>query len=193
MMNIAIVLGKEFRKFNGKPVLSMEAKMTAIAAGEIYKFGLVSLLIFTGGRTAGPEHPSEAEAMAAYCVKRYGIPPEAIILEDAAFDTITNARFVKTIILSKGIRELPMLVSRAYHLPRAEGIFFREDLKTIPVYVESMLSLRSSRHCELAEKYMYSLRYRLIKAKEYLLRLQLVIDPEARIQRFITRRMRFAK
>jgi hypothetical protein len=40
---------------------------------------------------------------------------------------------------------------------------------------------------------MYSLRYRLIKAKEYLLRLQLVIDPEARIQRFITRRMRFAK
>lgn len=193
MKRIVIVLGKEYRRLNGKPVLSMEAKMTAIAAGEMYKHGAVDVLIFTGGKTAGPEYPSEAEAMADYCMQRYDIPREAIIIESVAFDTISNARLVQKILHDNEIDSVPMLLSREYHLPRAEGIFLREGLKTARVAVENMFLIRSPRHRKLAKTYMNSLYYRAVRVKEFLLRLQLAIDPGARIQRFITRRMRFEK
>jgi uncharacterized SAM-binding protein YcdF (DUF218 family) len=190
---MAIVLGKEYRRFNGKPVLSMEAKMTAIAAGEMYKCGVVSLLIFTGGKTAGQEYPSEAEAMAAYCTQRYDIPREAIIIEDAAFDTIANARLVKKIIQDHEIEGVSVLISRKYHIERAQNIFLREGMETDPIPAEDLLFFRSLRHRKLADAYLCSFYYWVVMVKEYLLRLQLAVDPEARIQRFITRRMRFAK
>jgi uncharacterized SAM-binding protein YcdF (DUF218 family) len=170
----------------------MEAKMTAIVAGEMFRCGTVDLLVFTGGKTAGEEYPSEAEAMAAYCIQRYDIPPEAIILECVAFDTITNARLVKKIFDDKGYDDA-WLLSRKYHLKRAQDIFFREGMKTDPIPVEEILWFRSPRHRKLADAYMHSLHYRVVRIKEYLLRLQIAVDPEARIQRFITRRMRFAK
>jgi uncharacterized SAM-binding protein YcdF (DUF218 family) len=193
-MTVAIVLGKEYRRFNGKPVLSMEAKMTAIAAGEMYQCGVVRLLIFTGGKTAGPEYPSEAEAMARYCMRLYPeIPREGIIIEDVAFDTIANARLVKKIIQNNEIGSMPVLISRKYHMERAQGIFLREGMKTDPIPAEDILFFRSLRHRKLADAYMHSLYYRAVRVKEYLLRLQLAVDPEARIQRFVTRRMRFAK
>jgi uncharacterized SAM-binding protein YcdF (DUF218 family) len=193
MTYAAIVLGKEYRRFDGKPVLSMEAKMTAIAAGEMYRCGAVSMLIFTGGKTAGPEYPSEAETMALYCMRRYPeIPPEAIIIEGVAFDTISNARMVRDILRKNGSRAA-LLISRNYHLPRAEEIFLREGVVTVGINAEAAYAHRSSRHSTLANAYTGSLYYRILRVKEFLLRFQLAVDPEARIQRFITKRLRFAK
>lgn len=192
MPRVAIVLGKEFRKFNGKPVLSMEAKMTALAAGELYKCGSTNMLIFSGGKTAGPEYPSEAEAMADYCRKRYDILPEAIIIEDVSFDTIANARMVRDILRKNGWKS-PFLISRNYHLDRAWEIFFREGVAAIALSAETIIEHRSLRHSLLANAYRSSFYYRLVRVKEFILRFQLAIDPDAKLQRFITRRLRFAK
>ena len=206
MTRVAIVLGKIWKKErrNGVPQLSMEAKMTALAAGQMYCAGKVDLLIFTGGHTAGAEYPSEARAMAEYCKekcrkiervrKQYrSITDTAIMLEEEAFDTITNARLVRKMLSENKIRTTPFLLTRRYHLKRAERIFLREGIQTWPTAVEDIFMRRTDRHAQLGEKYLGSYHYRLCEAKELLVRIQLAVDPDARIQRFITRRERHAK
>jgi len=82
-----------------------EAKLNAIAAATLYLEGKTRKIIFTGGKTGkmslGKDaegrdiepHPypqSEAEQMARYVVEKFGIPQEAIIVEDKAANTIEN-------------------------------------------------------------------------------------------------------
>ncbi len=71
--------GKEPQKF--KLRLSIESKMSVLAAGEMFKEGLIDKIIFSTGKTAGKEYPSEGEEMIKYLKERYpDIPEEAIIL-----------------------------------------------------------------------------------------------------------------
>ena len=65
-----IVLGKNWREYpSEKPTqdwklrLSIESEMSALAAGELFKQGRTERIIFSGGRTAGKDLPSEAAAM----------------------------------------------------------------------------------------------------------------------------------
>ncbi len=192
MNRTVIVLGKTWKYVQGRPQLSIEAKMTALAAGELYRAKLADKFIFSGGKTAGDDHISEAQAMAEYCSVHCGIPAECIALEEVSFDTIANARCLKGMLELNSVL-CPILLTRDYHGKRARHLFASEGIRTELASVEEVMSGRSYWHCAFAKKYTRSAYYLMQRIKECLIMFQLLIDPEARMQRFITRRIRFVK
>jgi len=79
--------------------------------------GVAPVVIFTGYGTSG--FPA-AEAMAARAIAE-GLPPDAAWIEPTALSTIQNAAFSLP-MLPEGTRRV-ILVSDAFHLPRASVIF----------------------------------------------------------------------
>ena len=65
---------------------------------------------------------SEAHAGAAYLIAR-GIPPCRILVEASSFDTIGNAWFSRILhVIPRGFEHL-LVVTSAFHMPRAEAVF----------------------------------------------------------------------
>ncbi|MFA5158276.1 MAG: hypothetical protein WC451_03790 [Patescibacteria group bacterium] len=64
-VTIGVVLGSGFvLDKEGHPIkLNLDAKVRTLAAGMIAQERMVSELIFTGGKIAGPEYPAISEAM----------------------------------------------------------------------------------------------------------------------------------
>jgi uncharacterized SAM-binding protein YcdF (DUF218 family) len=75
--------------------------------------------------TGGPIKPrtgfSEADAVAAY-LARLGVSPRRILLERRSIDTFENARFSADLVRPRP-GEHWLLVTSAYHMPRAVGAF----------------------------------------------------------------------
>lgn len=81
-----------------------EAKLNAIAAATLYLEGKTRKIIFSGGKTGKmevtgplegqnitvPIEQSEGGQMAQYVMTKFGIPAEAIVVEDEAANTIEN-------------------------------------------------------------------------------------------------------
>lgn len=80
-----------------------------------------ALLIFTGGKTAGPI--SEARVMARLAAKA-GIPEGLLILEEEARSTSQNALFTSQLVRGCAIKKT-ILITRPGHLERARRTFAR--------------------------------------------------------------------
>ena len=99
-----VALGKNWKRSPFGP--SLESRMNALAAAHLVSTGAGDLLIFSGGRTAGPDRPSEARAMYAYMRRFFSeeqIPEEAVILEETSIDTAANAEHVHDILRHHGV------------------------------------------------------------------------------------------
>ncbi len=87
-------------------------------AARLYKEGLATKIIISGGRSPGLEARSdiqtEAQGMRLFLLDM-GIPDHAIMLEDQARTTRENASFAKTIVGGSRVA----LVTSAFHMPRA--------------------------------------------------------------------------
>jgi uncharacterized SAM-binding protein YcdF (DUF218 family) len=137
-----IVLGGGFRKNLASDAkefpqrhLSLESKIRAIGAAEMYLEGKIGVIIITGGLTGkgkGENLPSEAMAMKNFILEKYPqIPENAIILEDKAVDTPNNAVGVEKIISNKelyGIEHYALLTSST-HMDRANRVFEANGLE----------------------------------------------------------------
>ncbi len=122
-----VVLGKNWREYPPKEKmgefklrLSLEAKMSVLAAGEMFKESLIDKIIFSGGKTAGKEYPSESEQMAVYLREKYpNIPETAIILEEKSTDTVGNAEKIAEIIKENPELQKLALMTTESHTARA--------------------------------------------------------------------------
>jgi uncharacterized SAM-binding protein YcdF (DUF218 family) len=92
-------------------------------AVELYKRGYAPVFIISGGTTVfeGDEWMTEAEMMRGYA-RIWGIPDEAIILEENSSSTVENARFCQEICTSRGYHSI-LLVTSPYHSRRARRTF----------------------------------------------------------------------
>lgn len=88
-------------------------------AVELYDLGLARRIVLTGG--VGEHAPSEARA-AWEIARELGVPARALILEERSTSTEENARFAAEQL---GEVERVILVTDAYHVPRAERVFAR--------------------------------------------------------------------
>jgi uncharacterized SAM-binding protein YcdF (DUF218 family) len=86
---------------------------------EVYKAGLAPHIIVTGGNTYKRYYESAVMKEAAVSM---GVPPEAIVEEREARDTIGNARYSARIMRERGW-ESAILVSSPYHLKRGRMLF----------------------------------------------------------------------
>jgi uncharacterized SAM-binding protein YcdF (DUF218 family) len=85
-------------------------------------------VVLTGGRPPGfPEAPAEAE-LASDLLRSLGSSDEQLLLETESRDTWENARYVDGLICNETI----VLVTSAYHMPRAVRSFAAHGFTVVP-------------------------------------------------------------
>jgi uncharacterized SAM-binding protein YcdF (DUF218 family) len=99
---------------------------------DLLSAGKARYLVFTGAKfTDAPAVPSEGE-MLRQIARRRGVPDAAILVTERVVNTATEARVVRKLARERGWRRI-LLVSSAYHLPRAMMLFNRGGLEVVPV------------------------------------------------------------
>jgi uncharacterized SAM-binding protein YcdF (DUF218 family) len=111
----------------------------ATHAIQLYKMGKLKKILITGGFGFAPVHPkTEAESLAEFMVWA-GVEKSDLILETKARNTRENAVFSQRILHEMGYLESSennlLLITSAFHMPRAEACFRKTGLfpDTFPV------------------------------------------------------------
>lgn len=85
-----------------------------------------AILVLSGGPTQ-KDSPAEARAMAGLALE-LGVPPSALVLEDASLDTADQARLLAGILGNRPFA----LVTHNSHMPRALMLFRAQGLEPLP-------------------------------------------------------------
>jgi uncharacterized SAM-binding protein YcdF (DUF218 family) len=103
-----------------------EAAERMTAAVELARRYPDARIVFTGGN-ARPFISQRTEAeFAQVLFERLGVAPGRILLDDRSRNTIENAEFTRMIVAPKP-NERWLLVTSAYHMPRAVGVFRKAE------------------------------------------------------------------
>lgn len=189
-----IVLGCGVEKTEGEIDLGLDGTWRTIAAANLYQQGRTKNIILTGGQTAGPDMPSEAQAMAHYLTRNFTqeegqlqrIPEDAIHLEEYARDTSTNLAYVKELIEEEGWKHIG-IVTNSYHLPRATQLAKNLGISAAPISAEEEIIKWDPRFREMANRYYTSEDMKRITASEQKLAWLLKVDPKGKIPQLITK------
>lgn len=104
---------------------------------ELFLAGRAPLLVFTGARPNGPPGvPLEGDTLAVYA-NGFGVPKDRIATTGAVVNTQEEADRVSALLrgrLADPIRVL--LVTSAFHMPRARRLFERAGLAIVPFPVD---------------------------------------------------------
>jgi uncharacterized SAM-binding protein YcdF (DUF218 family) len=88
---------------------------------ELLATGRARVAVVSGGSYGVDGLPTEAELLARQ-LRAWGIASERILLEDRALNTRENATFTRALLEAKGLSTV-LIVTSAFHLPRAAGCF----------------------------------------------------------------------
>lgn len=104
---------------------------------ELFQAGKAPLLVFTGGWSPwAPTAPLEGDVLATYA-KALGVPGERIATTGRVMNTAEEARAVAVLLRQRlGTRPHVLLVTSAYHIPRAQRLFERAGLAVTPFPVD---------------------------------------------------------
>lgn len=200
-LDSVVALGKnwEFPVYGKRISLSLESKITALAAAELFIRGDTNSIIFSGGKTAGDDakgvpYPSEAEEMKRFMrifFHKNEISDKAIILEEFSIDTAGNAEEVFKIVNNKKLKKIGLLTV-GFHLPRAKEIFKNHGVKIQKFFSsEEILKNKNPYYDRLLSDYYWSSKYFTEVLKETVgLGLVHTIDPKGQIVRKITEKTR---
>lgn len=156
----ALVLGTSVQ--NGAPSPIFRGRLNT--ALDLYKRGIVSVIIVSGGMTTEGE-PAEAEAGARYLYD-HGVSQAHVVLEPSARSTHDNIFIGGSVLSGLGLKSW-IVVSDPYHLRRAEMLV--DDLGIPFDCVAVPQSSRSSFSFLVAESRKVLLM-RLARAMRWLLR-----------------------
>lgn len=120
-MTAIVILGAAVREDGPSPTL----RRRTLHGAALFHDGRGDVVIVCGG--LGQFAPTEAEAMAEV-LRGAGVPDSAIRLEDTSTNTAQNIRNALPILRLLGEDDV-VIVSDAYHLPRARLIARREGLR----------------------------------------------------------------
>ena len=100
-------------------------------AARLYRAGKAPLIIISAGNVWGDsDMQSEAEA-SRKVLGTLGVRREAIVVEGGSRNTRQNAILTARIAAERGIRRI-LLVTSAWHMPRAAAAFRRTELDVAP-------------------------------------------------------------
>jgi uncharacterized SAM-binding protein YcdF (DUF218 family) len=97
-------------------------------AFRLYRAGKASSILCSGGGV--PAEMQEAEAT-SLLLQEWGVPPEHILVEAGSRNTRENALFSYRLLKDKGVRRI-LLVTSAFHMPRAAAVFRKLGLNVTP-------------------------------------------------------------
>jgi uncharacterized SAM-binding protein YcdF (DUF218 family) len=122
--DVILVLGCNIIGPDGGPTTCISAR--SAHAAELYEQGLAPRIIATGGPTEGTTTESEVLTEA---LESEGVPPDAIIQESRALNTIQNMTYSQAIMREHGWKSA-ILVTEPFHIKRAT-LIARDDGMTV--------------------------------------------------------------
>lgn len=208
-----IALGKNWRLDGEKNViatrrgsesriyLSIESKLTALAAAHMYVSGETGLIIFSTGATAGKDpltgkpFPTEADMMRSFVRRFYSedqIPDSAMLVENNSFDTAGNAEEIKKKFIEPMNIQDAAVLTVGFHLPRSMRLFrsYGMDIREGLSSEEILISQGSDHLNRYIEAYHQTERYKDLVKLEKKVELFSRIDRKGKIVRFVTTRSR---
>jgi uncharacterized SAM-binding protein YcdF (DUF218 family) len=101
---------------------------------DLLRTGQAKAAIISGTILNKAEHPDTEPHVLARQLTQWGIEPERVIIEDRALNTRDNAVEAARLIASRGDKRV-LVVTSAFHMPRAMGCFRAVGLKvdSLPV------------------------------------------------------------
>lgn len=104
-----------------------------IQALKLYKQGHIGKIFVTGGQaSAFPKHDLRESDFIVENLLAMGVPKEDVLHERDSRNTIENAAFTGRIMDSLQMREPYVLITSAYHMPRALMIFNKRGIPVRP-------------------------------------------------------------
>ncbi len=108
--------------------LSSSSAERTMCGADLFQRGLATHLLFSGGDpTVVGKGPEEARVMKQLAM-RLGIPEDAILIETRSRTTYESAVELSRV----GGRNSVLLVTSAYHIPRALALFRKQGINTTP-------------------------------------------------------------
>ncbi len=105
---------------------------------ELYKLGKIKKILISGGAAyLLQKSVSESENTKRF-LRRLGIPASDILIETKSRNTYENALYTKELLEAKGIEKNQrlLLITSAFHIPRAEKCFKKVNLEVVPFSVD---------------------------------------------------------
>ena len=99
---------------------------------ELYDLGRAKHILMTGGSANLVNTKFREANWVAKQFKNVNIPDSALLIEDQSRNTLENASFSKKILESNHLQPPFILVTSAFHMRRATGIFKRAGIDVIP-------------------------------------------------------------
>ena len=134
--NAIVVLSGMISTINSKEKLSYEFNdsIDRILSGiDLFKEDKASFLILTNGKMPWSVGIPEGEYLKDFSIK-YGIPEDRILLTDNVQNTDQEAISVKKLLKTNEANII--LVTSAFHMPRAKKVFEAANIKVIPFAVD---------------------------------------------------------
>ncbi|MEM0992995.1 MAG: YdcF family protein [Bacteroidota bacterium] len=104
---------------------------------ELYKTGKVKRILLTGGKSDLLQKNASEAITAREFLLRLGVPDQAILVEPDARNTRENALFSKA-LLDRIAHDDCLLITSAFHMPRASACFDAVGLECTPYAVDYM-------------------------------------------------------
>jgi len=104
---------------------------------DLFKNNKASLLILTKGQLPWSLGMPEGEYLKEFAIK-FGVPEESILLTDNVQNTDQEAKSVKKLLNSNDVKVI--LITSAFHMPRAKKVFEASNIKVIPYAVDFISS-----------------------------------------------------
>lgn len=120
--------------------LSGSAANRLLTAVELYNELHVPIIV-SGGRVF--ETTGREAEIAQATLLRLGVPADKIIIEDQSINTTENARFSKEKLLYYGFKQ-PILVTSAFHMPRAVKQFEKVGVNVTPFPTDYQTNVKGS-------------------------------------------------
>jgi uncharacterized SAM-binding protein YcdF (DUF218 family) len=92
----------------------------------LYRAGRAPVIVCSGGGGIPPESLAMSRLL-----QEWGVPPDAILLEEESMNTRENALFLYSALSLRNMRHI-LLVTSAMHMPRAAAAFRKVGLQVTP-------------------------------------------------------------
>lgn len=107
-----------------------------INAMELYKNGTIKKILLTGGQgSITKKNPPEASEVVSF-LETMGVPRRDIIVEAQSRNTYENAALTKALIEEQRLDGPFLLITSAWHMPRAQACFEQVNLEVTPFAVD---------------------------------------------------------
>jgi uncharacterized SAM-binding protein YcdF (DUF218 family) len=100
-------------------------------AFRLFEAGKAPLILVTGGNVFPQEGLSAEAAYSKAILASWGVPDDAILTENKSRNTRQNALYSHQILSAKGVDKI-LLVTGAFHMPRAAAVFRQVGFEVIP-------------------------------------------------------------